>query len=314
MQDFELAFEAGGSASLSLITFLNDRLVEAHALQLPILLTAGRIRVDGEVVLSDVLLRGAEAITICLPGHIEAPVNTGWHMLWQNHELMAVYKPHLLPVSRTTRNLYNTLISLVRRQTPYHDARLLHRLDTETGGVILLAKDKAADRKWKPRIGQLITRKIYHAWVNGTPEWVDKHFHCQLSEKAGSVIRSRVYVVDDEGTDQYLKPRNSTTGFRVLRTELGHSLIECELYTGRKHQIRSQLAYLGFPVVGDKIYSLGGRYYLKRIEQGLDSADIQQLGSEYHLLAAVECVLNIEGVEVRVSAKPLEWQESFGPA
>ena len=303
-QDFELSFAVDPGASGSLVSFLKKRLVEAHALQLPDLLAAGSVRLDGGVLLSDVLLSGAEVITVRLSGHIEAPVNTDWQMLWQNHELMAVYKPHLLPVSRTTRNLYNTLISLVRRQTPYHDARLLHRLDTETAGVILLAKDRAADRKWKPRLEQLITRKIYHAWVNGIPKWIDKEFRCKLSEKAGSEIRSRVFVVDDDGSDQYLKPRDSMTAFRVLQSQQGRTLVECELYTGRKHQIRSQLAYLGFPVIGDKIYSRNGYYYLKRIKQGLDSADFQQLGGEYHLLEAVECVLNIDGSEVRISAEP----------
>nr|WP_232846433.1 RNA pseudouridine synthase [Amphritea pacifica] len=214
---------------------------------------------------------------------------------------MAVYKPHLLPVSRTTRNLYNTLISLVRRQTPYYDARLLHRLDSETAGVILLAKHASADRQWKPRLDQLIIEKVYHAWVTGIPLWQSKTLVCELSERADSAIRSQVYVVDGSDRKHFVKPRHSKTAFRVLYSEAGNALIECRLYTGRKHQIRAQLSYLGHPVVGDKIYGHRGYFYLKRIEEGLDATDFRVLGSRYHRLQAVELTLNIDGERVPIA-------------
>ncbi|UTW05331.1 RluA family pseudouridine synthase [Amphritea atlantica] len=284
---------------IALLDFLRLRLTSADAQRLPVLFSNGYISVDNEVVSADYTLNGGSRICVYLPGHQEEEVDTHWRILWQNSELLAVYKPHLLPVSRTTRNLYNTLISLVRRQTPYADARLLHRLDTETAGVILLAKNAMADRRWKPRLDQLMRKKIYHAWVEGIPCWQSKLMECDLSEKAGSVIRSQVYVVD--AIDRFVKPRNSKTAFRVLQTVAGRTLIECRLYTGRKHQIRAQLSYLGHPVVGDKIYGHQGHFYLKRIEQGLDDSDYQALGSRYHQLQAVELTLDIEGLPVEIA-------------
>lgn len=286
---------------LSLTAFLRSRLTDGDSSRLAELLAEGYISVDHTVVTTDQMLNGTEQVSVRLAGHSEDEVDAGWQLLWQNTELMAVYKPHQLPVSRTTRNLYNTLISLVRRQTPYYDARLLHRLDTETAGVMLLAKDADADRRWKPRLHELIHKKIYHAWVEGVPDWQVKLMECELSEKSGSLIRSQVYVVDPAEARHFMKPRHSKTEFRVLCTQAGRSLIECRLYTGRKHQIRAQLSYLGHPLVGDKIYGHQGCYYLKRIQQGLDDTDFEKLGSPYHLLQAVELTLDIDGQMVTLA-------------
>jgi len=301
-QSFSLKFlvreEDGGNLS----DFLRRCIIEAHASQLSSLFDRGYVTIDGHRAGQESPIVVGSEVELCLPDHYEEPVATNWQVLWENDELLAVYKPHLLPVSRTTRNLYNTLISLVRRETPFYDARLLHRLDAETAGVILLAKNRAADKKWKPRLDQLIVRKVYHAWVAGIPGWQEKLFECYLSERSGSVIRSQMYVVDSDEPGAFLKPRYSKTAFRVLCSESGRALVECELFTGRKHQIRAQLASLGHPLIGDKLYGHDGYFYLKRIEQGLSCTDFNVLGAEHHLLEAVQCMINLEGEEVAISS------------
>ncbi|MDX2421335.1 MAG: RNA pseudouridine synthase [Amphritea sp.] len=304
LKPFELSFNVTGSHHLSVAEFLQSRLAIADIARLPKLCVEGFIRGDQLRLGLDDSLAKTDQLTVCLPGHQEEPVNKDWQLLWQNTELMAVFKPHHLPVSRTTRNLYNTLISLVRRQTPFSDARLLHRLDSETAGIILLAKQESADRRWKPRLNELIKKKRYHAWVEGVPLWQSKQMECRLSERQGSAIRSQVYVIDETALsdhDGYLKPRLSKTIFRVLDSQAGKTLLECQLLTGRKHQIRAQLSHLGYPLVGDKIYGHQGRFYLKRIEQGLNQADFAVLGSQHHLLQAFALTLNIDGEEVQIS-------------
>ncbi|WP_372737504.1 RluA family pseudouridine synthase [Neptunomonas sp.] len=267
--------------------FLASRLVERDVARLPHSFREGWVRVDGLVVASSCTLVIGQQITVYLPDHIEAHVDVNWRLLWQNDELIKVYKPALLPVSRTTRNLYQTLISLIRRETAYADARLLHRMDTETSGVLLIAKDKKADQKWKKHFQQLVRRKVYHAWVDGNPAWDQLSFECELSEKTASVIRSRMYVVDPGRLTDYPKPKFSKTDFRVIERQAHKSLIECELLTGRKHQIRAHLAHLGYPIIGDKIYSHDGHFYLKRLQQPLTVDDLVELGAEHHLLESV---------------------------
>jgi len=297
--NFRLSFDVL-SAEFSVSDFLYSRLATNHQQQLDTLFEQGLIRVDGECVTSTHKLQPGQKVEVTLPDHQEEPVDTQWYKLWENDELMAVHKPHLLPVSRTTRNLYNTLISLIRRQTPYATAHLLHRLDAETSGIVLIAKTAAADKKWKPQLGQLITRKVYQAWVFGNPNWDKKILDCELSEKNDSPIRSQVYVVDQARSELYPKPKQSKTAFRVLQREGSRSLIECELYTGRKHQIRVHLAHLGYPIIGDKIYALSGQFYLKRLKAPLQSDDFNKLGSEYQLLEASRLGLNIDDERVEI--------------
>lgn len=302
--DFVLSFPVfQESTSDNAYLFLSARLVERDRARLKDLFLQGYVRFEGRTIPYDQQLKPGQELQVTLPNHREYEVNTAWKLLWENEELLAVYKPHLLPVSRTTRNLYNTLISLIRRETPYADAHLLHRLDTETAGIILLAKNSAADKKWKPKLNRLITRKIYHAWVSGSPDWDEKIVECELAEKLGSEIRSQVYVVDSEAPELYLKPKQSKTAFRVLKRERDRTLIECELFTGRKHQIRAHLARLGHPIIGDKIYSHEGRFYLKRLQQPLSQEDIATLGSEYQLLSASALELQIGDERMAISSE-----------
>ena len=100
--------------------------------------------------------------------------------------------------------------------------------------------------------------------------------------------------IRDSDVSDYKNPKFSKTHFQVIRNEGDRSLIECRLFTGKKHQIRAHLAYLGYPIVGDKIYAFDGRYYLKRFQSPLTAEDFRMLGSEHHLLQAVRLELCIE--------------------
>tara|TARA_R110002167_G_scaffold2226_2_gene11362 strand:+ start:1192 stop:2217 length:1026 start_codon:yes stop_codon:yes gene_type:complete len=256
------------------------------------------------------LLAGQE-FAFWLPQHREGKADTDWQLLWQSNELMAVHKPPGLPVSRTTRNLYNTLINLVRRQSPATNAHLLHRLDAETSGILLLAKHSAADKRWKKRFNTLLQRKSYLALVYGKPDWQQLDFECHLAERQDSAIRCQMYVVDPEQHQPLLSgsAKLSRTLFQCLAAKDGLTLVQCELKTGRKHQLRAQLAALGHPIVADKIYAHGGRFYLQRLQQALTSEEIAELGASHHLLHAWQVELSAYGQQFHVQDDQLsnEW-------
>ena len=275
----------------TLLEFVALRYAKHEERELIEWISTARILLDGVPTQPGQCLMAGQIVSVIIPDHWEDAADTQWYTVWENAEILAVYKPALLPVSRTTRNLYNTLIQLVRRQTPFYDAHLLHRLDTETDGLILIAKDKAADRKWKKQLDQLIERKLYHAVVSGYPKWLTKVVECELSERVDSEIRSQVYVVGDHPSALYKKRRWSKTAFRVLSRDDNTSLIECELFTGRKHQIRTHLSSLGHPIIGDKIYAHEGSFYLKRLDAALSEHDYEVLQSTHHRLTAVELVI-----------------------
>ena len=144
---------------------------------------------------------------------------------------------------------------------------IINRLDRETSGLVLIAKNTATARMFGKAMMRRQVRKSYLAIVIGWPEWenivVDKPIL-----RAGEVMESRIWVkqiVHESGA-----PCESE--FRVLRRferqKQPFALIEAKPHTGRMHQLRVHLAHLGFPVVGDKIYGADDGCYLEFIETG----------------------------------------------
>lgn len=284
----------------------------------------GRIEVDGAVVTDNIILLAGQAVSYTIYDYQEAEVDCGWSVIWSNHEIAAIHKPANLPVNRTTRNVYNTLVQLLRRDSLWPDAHLLHRLDLETSGLLLIAQNNAVARRYQPHLDQLIMRKTYRAVVYGKPNWQKKDYSCDLATlteaEGGTAIRSQMHVVADgmgktsRTIFQVLATTNTTNG---AESKPRYSLIECEILTGRKHQIRAQLAELGHPIVGDKIYSNNGEFYLKRLDKTLSAADHQKLLTPHHLLHAYEIQLknnrDVEGLEsqeiiLRDEDFPEAWQ------
>ena len=278
------------------------------------LLQQGLVLLDGIPANEQDCLQLGQRVDYQVPEYKEAPVDCRWRMLWQNDELMAVFKPANLPVSRTTRNVYNTLIQLVRRQSPWPDAHLLHRLDLETAGILLLAKNKAYAQKWQPRLSELLHKKLYHALVYGQPQWQQLDYQCSLSTRADSDIRCKMYVCQTgEKNENVTRAKDSQTKFQLLEQGRGYALVQCELITGRKHQLRAQLSALGHSIVGDKIYANEGEYYLKRLQDKLTFQDEKRLLSPHHLLIAKQVQLNIEGdiINVTYPSYPQAWQHFY---
>lgn len=281
-------------------------LEEQHAKEI-----RGSIKVDGIIVHHDVVLSAGQIVSYTINDYQEAEVDCAWSLIWSNADIAAIHKPANLPVNRTTRNVYNTLIQLLRRESPWADAHLLHRLDLETSGIMLIAQNKAIARQYQSRLSDLIERKLYRAVVIGEPGWVVNDVTCDLAtleeSEGGTAIRSQMHVVP-EG-----KGKKSRTLFKLLSTiqqeGVSYSLIECELFTGRKHQIRAQLAHLGHPIVGDKIYSNGGEFYLKRIAKTASVDDYAALLAPHHLLHAYEIHLNNSCSLERAQAKDKTTQQ-----
>lgn len=272
------------------------------------LLSQGHIQVDGKVVYEDCLLKEQQLIRYCVPNYSEASVDTDWSLLWHNEHIAAIHKPANLPVSRTTRNVYNTLIQLLRRESPWPDAHLLHRLDLETSGIILIAQTNEVAKQYQSKLPQLMQRKIYHAVIHGEPQWDDKRHSSYLNTQKDSAIRCQMHSVGED------KGKFSETDFKVLNRANGYALVQCELLTGRKHQIRSHLSELGHPIVGDKIYSKNGEFYLKRLEDALTQQDLDNWLTEHHLLHAHEIHLSNlwqdqgDTVVIRDDHYPKQWQ------
>ena len=131
---------------------------------------------------------------------------------------------------------------------------LCNRIDRNTGGIVIAAKNAEALRILNQKIKDREIDKRYLAIVEGTPKPKDGVLKGYLFKDA---VKNRVYVTDAPQTGA----KSCETRYRTLQSKNGLSLVECELITGRTHQIRAQFAHAGHPLLGDGKYGkLDKRY------------------------------------------------------
>lgn len=144
---------------------------------------------------------------------------------------------------------------------------IINRLDRETSGVVLVAKNSAAARRFGKAMMRRQMKKTYLAIVHGWPAWTEQSLDAPI-RRQGEVMDSIVWVkqmVHEDGVP-------CLSHFRVLH-QWHHSsgpcaLIEASPHTGRMHQLRVHLAHLGHPVVGDKLYGSSETHYLEFMKTG----------------------------------------------
>ena len=164
---------------------------------------------------------------------------------YEGHGVMVIDKPAGMAV-HSGSGLSWGVVDVVRKMRPGMNVDLVHRLDRETSGCLLLALDGDALRELNTQIQNNQIEKRYLCLLDGHL----KHDLVEVNEPIGKFERSgqRFMRVDPDG-----KPAH--TSFRLLQNYGPCSFAEAQLHTGRTHQIRVHAAHLGIPLVGDKRYS-----------------------------------------------------------
>ena len=131
---------------------------------------------------------------------------------------------------------------------------IAHRLDRDTSGVMILAKDEETQKFLKKQFQDRKVHKVYRAVVEGEPKLAEARIDLPLMR---DLKRPTTFRVDANGKD-------AETFYKVLKTNGERSLVELRPTTGRTHQLRVHMKYLGHPIVGDVVYGdgKGGRLYL----------------------------------------------------
>lgn len=214
---------------------LQSQQVKVSRAQVRDWLKSGKARWQGRVLrLGQPLQPGWLDLQVVLAPSFGAP-----SVVWQSEGLLAVHKPAGLLTHATADGQRDDLVSQLRERYP--QLTLLHRLDRETSGLVLLALDAEVGRVLSQDLAEGRLEKTYWAWVQGRPPEsgrIDRDL-----EEVGGRVRPGL------GTG---KP--ARTRFRRLAQQGPRAWLELNPETGRKHQLRVHLASSGWPIVGDPLY------------------------------------------------------------
>ena len=219
------------------------------------------------------ILRGGERIRLRLCGLApDGPPPPLPQILHEDDRLLVFDKPAGLLAHPSGQLFTWSLIGLCRKHRPDDQLDLVHRLDRDTSGALLVSKDKAANGALKAGFGAGACIKEYEAIIRGVPPWTHRDIEGPIGPADGA-IRVKMAVRPDG-----LPAR---TDVEVLERKSAPSLarVRCRIHTGRTHQIRLHLAHEGYPILGDRLYGVPSEVFLRVLETGADEVTFSQTGA-----------------------------------
>jgi 23S rRNA pseudouridine1911/1915/1917 synthase len=244
------------NAKLRLDRFLAKQLPQYSRSRLQQLIRAGFVRLNGAITRPREPVRSGDQIEITEPPLekiANEPEPIPLEILFEDDDLIVINKPAGLVVHPGAGHQQHTLVNaLLSHCTTLSGIGgkerpgIVHRLDKETSGCLVVAKNDATHRDLSRQFAERSVEKIYVALVAGK---LRKQTGL-IEEKIGRhpVHRQQMTAGSSDG-------RAAKTEYRVLRSGDQASLIECRLHSGRTHQIRVHLHHIGHPVLGDKVYA-----------------------------------------------------------
>lgn len=254
MREFHLQSEVG-EVRLDAFLALQDELGLSRS-HIKKLIESGHVQVNGRPAGKPSLtLRTGDEVTVQIPR--PAPVDLAAEaipldILYEDDDVVVINKPRNLVVHPAAGHWSGTLVNALLEHVDDLEGiggelrpGIVHRLDKDTTGVLVAAKNDTAHLSLSDQIRERTAKREYMAIVHGNPKAEAGRIEAPIGRHPGD--RKRMAVNLKTG-------KEAITHFRVLERFGEYTLVSCRLETGRTHQIRVHMAFIGHPVVGDPVY------------------------------------------------------------
>ncbi len=256
-----------GQVTLRIDKFMSEKLQHTSRNRIQNAADAGFVHVNGKPVKSNYKVRPLDVVTLMLDrpqydSTIE-PEDIPLDIVYEDSELMVVNKPAGLVVHPGCGNYHGTLVNAVAwhlKDVPSYDPNnpevgLVHRIDKDTSGLLVVAKTPDAKSKLGLQFFNKTTHRSYNALVWGNFTEDEGRIEGNIGRDPKDRLRMTVFPPGSETG----KP--AVTHYRVMERFGYVTLVECILETGRTHQIRAHMKHIGHPLFGDERY--GGTIILR---------------------------------------------------
>lgn len=247
-----------GKDNIRLDVYIAEERKQLSRTMIQKLIESGNILVNGSKKKLSYKVQMNDRITINLPEVKETdlkPQEIPIEIIYEDNDIIVVNKPKGLVVHPANGNpdgtLVNAIMAICKESLSGIGGELrpgiVHRLDKDTSGLLIVAKNDRAHINMSEQIKNHEVRKIYIALVRGVVQEDEATIDMPIGRSTKD--RKKMAVVKDG--------KNAVTHFKVLKRYPKYTLLEIKIDTGRTHQIRVHMAEIGHPVVGDMIYSNG---------------------------------------------------------
>lgn len=238
--------------------FLTGKLAELSRTRVQKLISEGYVTVNAAPSKSGYKLEEGDVLSVTVPPEAPTtlePEDIDVPILYEDDDVIVVDKPAGLTVHPAPGHASHTLVNALLAHLPslpdtgdQERPGIVHRLDKDTSGAMIVAKTSAAHRDLSAQFKARTTSKTYRVLVKGKLVPEDGTIEAPIGRDSGN--REKMAVVSES------RGREARTDYHVLGYHSGYTYLEIYLMTGRTHQIRVHLGAIGFPVVGDKVYGV----------------------------------------------------------